>query len=125
MSNLIANINLDLNNNENIKSNDYINLNARTITNNSGVILSNGKASLTSTDDFVNKNGGIIKGSDVQIASINGNIINETFSKQNTINNGANNFTYTQIGNQSQIEATNGQSFTYWNILNNTYIMEW
>jgi filamentous hemagglutinin len=96
-----------LNNSGNIKSKDYLNLNANSIINNAGVILSNGKATLVSQNDFLNKNGGIIKASDVQIASINGDIINQTFFQQNTINNG-NNFTYTQIGKQSQIEATNG-----------------
>ncbi|RWS48202.1 hypothetical protein CKA56_15435 [Arcobacter venerupis] len=101
-------VNSNVNNSGVIKAKDYINLDANSIINNSGVILSNGKASLISINDFVNKNGGIIKGSDVQIASLNGNIINETFLKQNTINQGTNNFTYTLLGNQSQIEATNG-----------------
>jgi hypothetical protein len=114
-ANIVAQKGIDLNvkdsvtNTGNIKSNDYINLNARTITNNSGVILSNGKASLISTDDFRNKNGGIIKASDVQIASINGNIINETFAQTNKSQLGGNDdLTYTLLGKQSLIQSTNG-----------------
>ena len=68
-----------------IKSGDYLKLDSKSITNNQGIILANGKASLISNDDFVNKNGGIIKASEVQIASINGNIINQTFAQTNKI----------------------------------------
>lgn len=101
-------VNSNVNNSGVIKAKDYINLDANSITNNTGVILSNGNINLISTDDFINTNGGIIKGSDIQIESRKGDIINETFSKQNTINQSVNNFTYTLLGNESQIEATNG-----------------
>ena len=68
-----------------MKSGDYLKLDSKSITNNQGIILANGKASLISNDDFVNKNGGLIKASEVQIASINGNIINQTFAQTNKI----------------------------------------
>ena len=106
------NIDLDikdnLNNSGTVKTNENMNISANSITNNAGVLLSKGKATLISNDDFVNKNGGSIKGSDVQIASINGSVINETYSKQNYVEFGINNFTYTNIGKTSSIEATNG-----------------
>ena len=38
-----------------------------------------------SQNDFLNKNGGLIKASEVQIASINANIINQTFAQTNKI----------------------------------------
>ena len=79
------NVKNSLNNSGTIKSNNYLNLNANSIINNQGIILANGKASLISNDDFVNKNGGLIKASEVQIASINGNIINQTFAQTNKI----------------------------------------
>ena len=79
------NVKNSLNNSGTIKSNNYLNLNANSIINNQGIILANGKASLISNDDFVNKNGGIIKASEVQIASINANIINQTFAQTNKI----------------------------------------
>lgn len=106
--NIDLNIKDNLVNSGTIKTNDYLNLNANSITNNSGVILSGGKATLISNDDFINKNGGLIKASDIQIASLNGNVINETYSKQNYVEFGINNFTYTNIGKTSSIEATNG-----------------
>ncbi|MCT7617524.1 hemagglutinin repeat-containing protein [Aliarcobacter butzleri] len=106
--NIDLNIKDNLVNSGTIKTNDYLNLNANSITNNSGVMLSGGKATLISNDDFINKNGGLIKGSDIQIASLNGNVINETYSKQNYVEFGINNFTYTNIGKTSSIEATNG-----------------
>ena len=53
--------------------NDYLSLTGKSITNNQGVILADEKTSLISTDDFINKNGGLIKGGDAQIASINVN----------------------------------------------------
>ena len=68
-----------------IKSGDYLKLDSKSIINNQGIILANGKASLISTDDFVNKNGGLIKASEIQIASINANIINQTFAQTNKI----------------------------------------
>jgi filamentous hemagglutinin len=70
--------------------NDYITLTGKSITNNSGVILADGKTSLISSDDFINKNDGIIKGGDVQIASINGNVLNNNsniLAKENLIIN--------------------------------------
>ncbi|QCZ24826.1 hypothetical protein AN286_09625 [Aliarcobacter cryaerophilus ATCC 43158] len=85
-----------------------MNISANSITNNAGVLLSKGKATLISNDDFVNKNGGSIKGSDVQIASINGSVINETYSNTNNLKFGINDFTYTNLGKTSSIEATNG-----------------
>lgn len=85
-----------------------MNISANSITNNSGVLLLKGKATLISNDDFVNKNGGSIKISDVQIASINGSVINETYSNTNNLKFGINDFTYTNIGKTSSIEATNG-----------------
>ncbi|MDN5111180.1 hemagglutinin repeat-containing protein [Aliarcobacter butzleri] len=106
--NIDLNIKDNLVNSGTIKTNDYLNLNANSITNNSGVMLSGGKATLISNDDFINKNGGLIKASDIQIASLNGNVINETYSKQNYVEFGINNFTYTNIGKTSSIEATNG-----------------
>ncbi|MFY9084942.1 filamentous hemagglutinin N-terminal domain-containing protein [Aliarcobacter cryaerophilus] len=106
------NIDLDikdsLNNSGTIKTNENMNISANSITNNAGVLLSKGKATLISNDDFVNKNGGSIKGSDVQIASINGSVINETYSNTNNLKFGINDFTYTNIGKTSSIEATNG-----------------
>ncbi|MDN5089595.1 hemagglutinin repeat-containing protein [Aliarcobacter butzleri] len=106
--NIDLNIKDNLVNSGTIKTNDYLNLNANSIINNSGVILSSGKATLISNDDFINKNGGLIKANDIQIASLNGNVINETYSKQNYVEFGINNFTYTNIGKTSSIEATNG-----------------
>ena len=97
-----------LNNTGTIKSNDYITLTGKSITNNQGVILADGKTSLISSDDFINKNGGLIKASDVQIASINGNVINQTFTQTSKVQNGANDFTYTLLGKQSSIQSTNG-----------------
>ncbi|MDN5041700.1 hemagglutinin repeat-containing protein, partial [Aliarcobacter butzleri] len=91
-----------------IKTNDYLNLNANSITNNSGVILSGGKATLISNDDFINKNGGLIKASDIQIASLNGSVINETYFKTKTIGSKGDSTTYTNVGKTSSIEATNG-----------------
>ncbi|PRM95126.1 hypothetical protein CJ667_09280, partial [Aliarcobacter cryaerophilus] len=44
-----------------IKTNENMNISANSITNNAGVLLSKGKATLISNDDFVNKNGGSIK----------------------------------------------------------------
>ncbi len=106
------NIGLDikdsLNNSGTIKTNENMNISANSITNNAGVLLSKGKATLISNDDFVNKNGGSIKGSDVQIASIDGSVINETYSNTNNLKFGINDFTYTNIGKTSSIEATNG-----------------
>lgn len=106
------NIDLDikdsLNNSGTIKTNENMNISANSITNNAGVLLSKGKATLISNDDFVNKNGGSIKGSDVQIASINGSVMNETYSNTNNLKFGINDFTYTNIGKTSSIEATNG-----------------
>ncbi|NCB12272.1 MAG: adhesin, partial [Erysipelotrichia bacterium] len=90
-----------------IKTNDYLNLQASSIENNAGVILSDGKATLISNDDFVNKNGGLIKASDIQIASLNGSVINETYSKTNNITQGKNDITYTNLGKTSTIEAIN------------------
>ncbi|WP_051488686.1 two-partner secretion domain-containing protein [Aliarcobacter lanthieri] len=106
--NIDLNIKDNLYNSGTIKTQEYLNLNANSITNNSGVLLSNGKASLISNDDFVNKNGGLIKGSDIQIASLNGSVINETYFDTNTINQRRNDFTYTNLGKTSSIEATNG-----------------
>ncbi|MBL3520783.1 hemagglutinin repeat-containing protein [Arcobacter lanthieri] len=106
--NIDLNIKDNLYNSGTIKTQDYLNLNANSITNNSGVLLSNGKATLISNDDFINKNGGLIKGSDIQIASLNGNVINETYFDTNTINQRRNDFTYTNLGKTSSIEATNG-----------------
>ncbi|WP_418180295.1 filamentous hemagglutinin N-terminal domain-containing protein [Aliarcobacter lanthieri] len=106
--NIDLNIKDNLYNSGTIKTQEYLNLNANSITNNSGVLLSNGKATLISNDDFINKNGGLIKGSDIQIASLNGNVINETYFDTNTINQGVNNFTYTNLGKISSIEAING-----------------
>ncbi|MFW2552397.1 hemagglutinin repeat-containing protein [Aliarcobacter butzleri] len=91
-----------------IKTNDYLNLNANSITNNSGVMLSGGKATLISNDDFINKNGGLIKGSDIQISSLNGNVINETYFSTNNLTQKKKNFIYTNVGKTSSIEATNG-----------------
>ena len=90
-----------------IKTDEYLNINANSIVNNSGVILSDGKATLISNDDFVNKNGGLIKASDIQIASLTGSVINETYSKTNTITQGKNDITYTNLGKTSTIEAIN------------------
>lgn len=91
-----------------IKTNDYLNLNANSITNNSGVMLSGGKATLISNDDFINKNGGLIKASDIQISSLNGNVINETYFNTNNLTQKKKNFIYTNVGKTSSIEATNG-----------------
>ncbi|RBQ32797.1 hypothetical protein CRU92_00005, partial [Arcobacter sp. FW59] len=106
--NIDLNIKDNLYNSGTIKTQDYLNINANSITNNSGVLLSNGKATLISNDDFVNKNGGLIKGSDIQIASLNGSVINETYFDTNNLNFGRNDFTYTNLGKTSSIEATNG-----------------
>lgn len=54
-----------------------------------------------------NKNGGLIKASDIQIASLTGSVINETYSKTNTITQGKNDITYTNLGKISTIEAIN------------------
>lgn len=86
-------------------SDNYLSLNSKSITNNAGVISAHGKATLISIDDFVNKNG--IKASDIQIASLNGNVINETYSKINNITQGKNDINYTNLGKISTIEATN------------------
>ena len=98
----------DVLNSGTIKSNNYLKLKANSMTNNGGVILSKGNVVLVSNEDFINKNGGNIKASDIQITSLDGNIINETFSSSKTIKQGVNNFTYTKLGNESKIEATNG-----------------
>ncbi|HAC70742.1 MAG TPA: hypothetical protein DCF41_03350, partial [Arcobacter skirrowii] len=119
------NIELDvkesLNNSGTIKSNQNMNVKANSITNNSGVLLSRGKATLISNEDFINKNGGQIKGDEIAIASLNGSVINETYSNTYTedsvlnkrtlfgtkqVKNG--DFTNTEIGKTSTIEATNG-----------------
>ena len=88
--------------------NDYINLNAKSITNNAGVIVASNKTSLISQNDFINKNGATIKSGDVQIVSLNGNIINQTFAQTSKTQIGANDFTYTLLGKQSSIQSTNG-----------------
>ncbi|MFY4802945.1 hemagglutinin repeat-containing protein [Aliarcobacter butzleri] len=106
--NIDLNIKDNLVNSGTIKTNDYLNLNANSITNNSGVMLSGGKATLISNDDFINKNGGLIKASDIQIASLNGNVINETYFSTNNLTQKKKNFIYTNVGKTSSIEATNG-----------------
>ncbi|MDZ7817742.1 MAG: hypothetical protein U5K55_03575 [Aliarcobacter sp.] len=98
----------NLTNTGTMKSGDYLKLDSKSITNNQGVILANGKATLISDEDFINKNGGIIKASEVQIASINGSIINQTFAQTNKIQQGSNDFTYTLLGNESNIQSTKG-----------------
>lgn len=106
--NIDLNIKDNLVNSGTIKTNEYLNLNANSITNNSGVMLSGGKATLISNDDFINKNGGLIKASDIQIASLNGNVINETYFSTNNLTQKKKNFIYTNVGKTSSIEATNG-----------------
>ncbi|MDN5104872.1 hemagglutinin repeat-containing protein [Aliarcobacter butzleri] len=106
--NIDLNIKDNLVNSGTIKTNDYLNLNANSITNNSGVMLSGGKATLISNDDFINKNGGLIKASDIQISSLNGNVINETYFNTNNLTQKKKNFIYTNVGKTSSIEATNG-----------------
>ncbi|MCG3680101.1 filamentous hemagglutinin N-terminal domain-containing protein [Aliarcobacter butzleri] len=101
------NVQNSMTNSGTIKSDNDIKLTSDSITNNSGVILANGNATLISKDDFVNKNGGVIKANDIQIASTEGSVINETFSQKNIINQGRDNFTYTLIGNTSSIQANN------------------
>ncbi|MCR1815313.1 two-partner secretion domain-containing protein [Aliarcobacter butzleri] len=97
-----------LNNIGTIHSKGYMNIQSNSITNNLGVILADGKAVLISNNDFINKNGGLIKASDIQIASLNGSVINETYSKTDTIKFERNDYTYTNIGKTSSIESTNG-----------------
>ncbi|RXJ94478.1 hypothetical protein CRU94_08470 [Arcobacter sp. AHV-9/2010] len=129
------NIDLDikdgLNSSGTIKSNKDMNIDANSITNSSGVLLSKGKATLISNEDFINKNGGQIKGDEIAIASINGSVINETYSNTYTedsilnkkslfgtkqVKNG--NFTNTQIGKTSSIEANNLLIFASQDITN-------
>lgn len=106
------NIDLDikdsLNSSGTIKSNNDMNINANSITNSSGVLLSGGKATLISNEDFINKNGGQIKADELAIASLNKSVINETYS--NTYTNKVKNrdFTNTEIGKTSSIESTAG-----------------
>ncbi|MCG3671605.1 filamentous hemagglutinin N-terminal domain-containing protein [Aliarcobacter butzleri] len=106
-SSIDLNVQNSMTNSGTIKSDNDIKLTSDSITNNSGVILANGNATLISKDDFVNKNGGVIKANDIQIASTEGSVINETFSQKNIINQGRDNFTYTLIGNTSSIQANN------------------
>ena len=63
-----------------IKAKEQLNIGANSLVNSSGVILSNGKATLISNEDFLNKNAGVIKAKEVEIASLSGSIINETYS---------------------------------------------
>lgn len=106
-SSIDLNVQNSMTNSGTIKSDNDIKLTSDSITNNSGVILANGNATLISKDDFVNKNGGVIKANDIQIASTEGSAINETFSQKNIINQGKDNYTYTLIGNTSSIQANN------------------
>lgn len=71
-------------NKKTIKSNQNMNVKANSITNNSGVLLSRGKATLISNEDFINQNGGQIKADELAIASLNGSVINKTYSNTYT-----------------------------------------
>jgi len=128
-NNIALNVKEDFYNSGSIKANDNLSLNANSIINNSGTIKANNQISLTSNEDFVNKNGSLIKANDIQIAS-NKNVVNQTYVDTNTlykednssksiskllkankikeierVNN--NSFTYTNLGKQSLIEASN------------------
>lgn len=63
---------------------NYLNLNSKSIINNQEIILADGKVSLISDEDFINKNGSVIKANDLTITSINGNI---TLNGKNNIEN--------------------------------------
>ncbi|PSM51622.1 hemagglutinin repeat-containing protein, partial [Campylobacter blaseri] len=98
----------DLINSGNIISKDYLNLQANTITNNTGLLISGKKINLIANNDIVNKNGATIKSNDINILSKYGSVINETFVNQVKSGDNYNNTTYTQISKPSSIIAKNG-----------------
>jgi len=105
-NNIALNVKEDFYNSGSIKANNNLSLNANSIINNSGTIKANNQISLTSNNNLINKNGSLIKANDIQIVS-NKNVINQTYVNTNNSSKDNGNFTYTNLGKQSSIEANN------------------
>gem|GEM_PF-2209840 len=105
-NNIALNVKEDFYNSGSIKANNNLSLNANSIINNSGNIISDNQIALTSNNNLVNKNGSLIKANDIQITS-NANVVNQTYVDTNNSSKDNGNFTYTNLGKQSSIEASN------------------
>jgi len=92
-----------------VKAKESLALEAKSITNNAGSIISDGFLKLTALNDIKNSSGAIV-GSNVFLESLNGNVINETYSNIKTIGSKEYGYeaTYTNVGQTGIIEATNG-----------------
>ncbi len=110
---IAANNNIDLNvekeftNTGTIKSNNLY-LNANSITNKTGVIISDKVAKLIAINNITNKDGASIRAGELSLTSKEGSIINDTYVRKTKVGERKNNTTYTVVGNQSIIEATKG-----------------
>ena len=98
----------DLVNSGSIITEENLIVNAKTITNESGVLISNGITKLIALNNIVNKNAGMISGQQTSLTSTLGSIINETFVKIKKVGNNILNSTSTTVGANSLIESTSG-----------------
>ena len=98
----------DLVNSGSIITEENLIVNAKTITNESGVLISNGITKLIALNNIVNKNAGMISGQQTSLISTLGSIINETFVKIKKVGNNILNSTSTTVGANSLIESTSG-----------------
>lgn len=81
-------------------------MNVDTFTNTGGTVSADQKLAITAKNDITNTSG-TIKGGDVQLASTEGSIVNQTFA---STSGDATNLQRTTVGNQASIVATNSLS---------------